>query len=269
MNYKLRILVISLLLPLIGFGAVTTVTQATAGSYNFVPPFFCNVVTVKLWGGGGSGGGIVVNNTQARGGGAAGGSYAQSDVTVTPGTTYPYVVAAVRAGGTGDGTKGYSSTFNTSTVIAEGGALGQGYANGYQPGLGTTAGCTGTIKYKGGDGIVGGTGTTGGAGGGGAGTTNNGGTGSGNTAGAGTSLSGGNGGAGRSSSGNGNTGSDAGGGGGSGGNIGTGSTSDRTGGQGAQGRAEISYTTPGVSKVNNLAIASIKSYCGCTAIQTK
>jgi uncharacterized protein (TIGR02145 family) len=218
-------------------GGVTTVTQTypTAGTYTWTAPAGVSSATVKLWGGGGSGG--LSSTTGYGGSGGAGGQFAQKSVSITSGTQYSIVVADSTST---SGITGNDSTFDTSSVVAKGGAGGA--ANRGQKGLGSTTGGVGDVVYKGGDGATGA--TYGAPGGGGAGTTGDGGnaqqTGSGG-GGVGASLYGGDGGSGRATAGNpGYAGSNYGGGGGGGLKTSLGST--KAGGAGAQGYAEIEYS---------------------------
>ena len=246
---KRFLFILFLVFPLIADAATTTVVKSTAGVAAWICPPGVTSAIIRLWGGGGPGGGLTTDNTTCRGAGGAGGQFVTSNITVTPGSSYTYVVAGAVSGNSGTAGNGNTSTFNNPQVIAVGGVAGQSYQGGFQPGLGSTLGGVGDTVYRGGNGVAGGTAGTGGAGGGGAGTTGNGGDGSGNTGGTGTTLSGGNGGAGRTTAGNGNAGATAGGG-GSGG-YSTGSTTDRLGGNGAIGRAEIMYTNPPASALTD------------------
>ncbi len=216
-------------------------TFSASGSW--LTPTGIYTIDVECWGGGGAGGGITTNRTRGRGGGGAGGQYAaRSEISCIPGSYYSIVVGA---GGTGSfisGQAGGDSTFDGNVVIAKGGAGGQSYESGYQPGIGTTSGGAGDIVYAGGSGSVGGTGTTGGAGGGGAGSSGAGGNASGNTAGTGTSTGGGNGGAGLTTSSNGNPGSTYGGAGGAGASTVANKTTDYSGANGAQGQCIVTFT---------------------------
>lgn len=211
---------------------MATETFTTSGSWN--KPAGVTEVTVECWGGGGAGGGCTSNN--AGGGGGAGGQYAIKVCTYTSGaSTISYTVAAQRTGTTGNGSAGFDTEWNSSEVLAKGGAGGT--ANNGAGGTGSTTSGVGDTVYRGGSGAAG-SGSSGG-GGGGAGSTGNGGDASGTTAGTGTSENGGDGGAGRTTSVNGASGSTYGGG-GSGGKKTTGSS--RSGGTGAAGAIRITYT---------------------------
>ncbi len=216
-----------LFLPLQIFAATSSVTQTAAGDYTWLCPPGVTTLQVELRGGGGSGGGSTTN--PGGGGGAAGGQYSiNSSLAVTAGTTYNYTVAAAQTTvGTGNGSDGHDSTFNTNSVVAKGGQHGTSYQGGATHGTGSTTGGVGTVTA----GVSGEDGTTtyGGAGGAGG-------------------NSGGAGGARKSSDGNGNNGT-APGGGGSGGFKNT--TSSRNGGTGAAGKSILTYTTPLVSALTD------------------
>ncbi len=224
--------------PIQTYAASNTFTS----SGSWLTPTGIYTIDVECWGGGGGGGGLTTNRTICRGAGGAGGQYAsKSGITCIPGTSYEISVGLGGTGSTGDGGDGGDSTFDGSSVVAKGGAGGQSYESGYQPGTGTVSGGVGDVIYAGGSGSAGGTGSTGGAGGGGAGSTGSGGNASGNTAGTGTSVGGGNGGAGRTSSGNGNPGNTYGGAGGAGASTVSNRNTDRSGGAGEQGRCIVTY----------------------------
>lgn len=128
-----------------------------------------DTIKIECWGGGGGGGSGNAGggDTKACGGGG-GGEYARVDAFVgVAGTTYAMVVAA----DVGQDNDGNFSSFNSSTVIANGGLAGQtgtGAGTGFG-GAGGTGG-TGDFTFDGGPGGSGDTGT-GGAGGGGSGGT--------------------------------------------------------------------------------------------------
>lgn len=223
------------LFALIGYGQ-TTDAFTTSGTWTC--PAGVTSVSVECWGGGGAGGGSRSTVNSAGGGGGGGGYSANGAVTVVPGNTYNIVVGT---GGIGvsnaAGGDGSASSFNATTVVANGGA-GGGRGNSGAGGNGAGLG-TGTIRYTGGNGAAGVSGTASGGGGGAAGSTGNGGAAAGQTAGIGATLNGGSGGAGRSAE---NAGRDGliYGGGGSGGYGGAGGTA-LAGGNGANGYVTITY----------------------------
>lgn len=132
--------------------------EVFTGDATFTASTGIYAVTVECWGGGGGGGNI--NNSG--GGGGGGGAYVKStNVSVAPGTGYAVDI------GTGGGQEqgGADSTFNVSTVVADGGLAGINGGTG--PG-GTTANSTGNaIKSAGGGGGTGDSGTSDAGGGGG------------------------------------------------------------------------------------------------------
>jgi hypothetical protein len=181
----------------------------TSGSGNWTCPAGVTEVYVECWGGGGGGG--YTNYTSpgyiACAGGGGGGAYAASTISVTPGNSYAY---SVGAGGV-ENQDGGDTTFNSTSVVADGGKKGAyitAYNGGYSSGGagGTTAGSTGTIKYAGGSAAKGyydgtnymGGGGGGGAGSGGAGDSANTGTSTAYVGGTGTAYGGGNGGSAKS-----------------------------------------------------------------------
>lgn len=190
-----------------------TVITYTSGSGNWTCPAGVTEVYVECWGGGGCGGYIyspdIYSYFYASGGGGAG-AYAAGWVSVTPGNSYAYVVGA---GGNGNYlvyTPGGNSTFNSTSIVAAGGARGPYVLSSYNSNVygnggsgGTVAASTGTVRYAGGNGgkaryeyIGGYHWVRSGAGGGAAGSTGAGGNASYETAGTGTSEGGGNGAAG-------------------------------------------------------------------------
>ena len=222
--------------------APVTVTFTANG--NWTAPVGVTSVTVEAWGSGGGGGSAITANNTKGGGGGGGGYSKKINIPVTPGNVYAYTVGPAGAGGTTGGvaaTAGGNTTFNATTVVANGGSPG---GNSTGPGLGGAAGAGGAVGtgdvgsiFRGGNASAGG-GTPGGAGGGGAGTGGAGGDASGNTAGTGTATGGGNGGAGLAAQAAGNPGSVRGGGGGGGYRT----TANRAGGAGALGAVAITYT---------------------------
>jgi hypothetical protein len=181
-------------------------------------------------------------------GGGAGGQYVEAVISVVPEATYTINIGGGGSGGSasnGNGTDGGDTWFNsTGTVIAKGGAHGNGNKGG-SPGAGTTTGGIGNVVVrKGGNGSTG-SGSTGGGGGGGAGTLNPGGNASSTSGGSGGSVGGGNGGSGVS---NGESNGSNYGGGGSGG--GAGFFQSHAGGNGAQGKMELEYTSDPAENFN-------------------
>lgn len=226
------------------FGALSTSAQTTtlSGSGTYTVPAGVTQIIVECWGGGGAGG--FASGNPACGGGGAGGAYVKSTLNVTPGATFSYSVAGVKASsatGTSSSNDGNPSWFGSSLVYAAGGAGGglatTNSSNG-SGGVGTATGSIGDIVYAGGNGAAGNftSGTPGGAGGGGAGSNGNGGNASGGTAGTGAGLSGGNGAGGVANSTAGANGSSFGGG-GSGGKANN--NTDRAGGSGAAGTIRV------------------------------
>lgn len=212
----------------------------TTGSGNWIVPPHTGTIRVQAWGGGGKGS---TRTTNGGGGGGGGGAYAESDLTLTRGDSLPYAVGA----GSTTTSPGGDSTFNTTSVIAKGGAsLANDTTGGAAGGL--ASGSTGATKYDGGTGGNGGAaGTAGGGGGESGGPTgagNTGGNASGTTGGAGGTgrADAGDGGAGRGGTqGNGTNGTAPGGGGGGGYRT---SSGTRTGGNGASGQLIITWTSP-------------------------
>lgn len=208
----------------------TVETFSSAASSTWVCPEGVTEVQVEVWGGGGGGGGR--DNAEGYwGGGGGGGAYSMAVVSVTPGTSYSYVVGAGGAGGAQDahGSHGSDSWFgSTSTVLAKAGQRGLVGLNGNGTG-GSSAGSVGTVKYGGGAGAN--NGNVGSSGGG-----SSAGTGS-----AGASVFGATGGTAPTGGGNGGNGGSVGSspGGGGGGNTGSG-----TGFAGAAGQLRLTYTEP-------------------------
>lgn len=188
-----------------GGGTSSVTYSGTPGTFTWTAPAGVTKVSVVAVGGGGAGG-------QNGGGGGGGGALAYvNNFTVTPGNTYSVVTGA---GGTltgGVGNAGGASSFNTSTVIANGGGGGGTYGS-------PTGGAGGTVGA--------GTGFAGGAGGAGQGTN----VGGGGGGAGGYTAAGGAGGTGNTSSATAGSASTGGGGGGGGG-----ANSVATGGDGGPG----------------------------------
>lgn len=172
--------------PEIQVAQATTETFTTAGTFTngWTAPAGVFSVTAETWGGGGgSGGGTSTSLPGGSGGG--GGAYASKVISVTPASSYTYVVGA--AGLKDGGTAGGDSSF-TGNASAQSLACGgtSGAANGGTAGAGGTTACSdGTTEFAGGAGAAG-AGTSGGGGGESAGTTATGGSASGTTGGTGT-----------------------------------------------------------------------------------
>lgn len=146
-----------------------TVVYNTAGSGTFTVPTGVTSLVVKAWGAGGGGGNGGAST--GIGGGGGGGGFAQSTLTVTPGTSLTYNVGSgglsnstARYAGNGGG---FTALLNGATYLIQAGGGGggggtTGTANGGQGGAGGgTSGTAGTA----------GSGTATVGGGGGAGTT--------------------------------------------------------------------------------------------------
>lgn len=119
-------------------------------------------IRARVWGGGGGGGGSTGASGGAGGGG--GGAYAESVLSVTPGTTYTVTVGSGGSGGSGrqNGTAGGQSSF--STLVRAGGGSG-GQWDG-PDGISASGGTgSGQITISGGGGGIGGTNEQDGSGG--------------------------------------------------------------------------------------------------------
>lgn len=135
--------------------AFTEELITTPGSGNWTKPTGVTQVIVECWGGGGAGGGTTVNDWG--GGGGAGGQYARKLIIYpTASQSIPYAVAASVAGGTGDGSTGNDTTWDTSVVVAKGGQGGiQGQIGSSNGGTGSINGGVGDVVYGGGNGGIG------------------------------------------------------------------------------------------------------------------
>lgn len=200
---KNRYLIALLVLLLPGIALATTDTFTATGSW--VAPAGVTSVTAEVWAAGGGGGHGSSGGAEA--GGAGGGAYSLKTFSVTPGSSYSYVVGTGGAGGVvfgADGQNGGDSwvcnaTINCATIGgsavqagSKGGVGVTGSGGGAQIG-GSAASGFGDTKFSGGTGANG-SGGAGGGGGGGAGSTGNGGNAVTTTGGTGTSIGGGNGG---------------------------------------------------------------------------
>lgn len=234
-----------------------TITEllTTTGAATWVKPAGITSLTVECYGAGGAGGGGISN--PAGGSGGAGGQYARKIVTYDGAQfSISYTVGAAGVASQGDGLAGGNTTWNTSDVIAVGGAGGTANAGLNQQvpgGVGSTVGGVGDVVYAGGNGSIGESlgpeinASYGGSGGGAAGSNGNGttglisGPGSGGAGGGGFA---GNGGDGVSTNGapvNGNPGNIYGGGGSGGATF---QAQNCSGGAGAQGLIRVSYSIP-------------------------
>ena len=154
------------------WGQAQSSSYTTAGTQNWLCPAGVTSITVKCWGAGGGGGrGYTTNG--AAGGGGGGGAYAQSTISVTPGTIYQLVVGTGGTSSTtGSGGAGGVSSFGSTLVVAAGGSGGTGVTTntgGAGGAGGTVAASTGTVRFAGGAGAAGVSGTVAASGGGGGG----------------------------------------------------------------------------------------------------
>ena len=143
--------------------ADTVVFITTPGASSWTVPVGVTSVKVEAIGGGGGGG-------SSWGSGGGGGAYAlASNISVTPGSSISVSVGTGGIGGTawGNGTAGGDTTFNTSTVVAKGGAMGLGASTATTAGGSAAASTPSTGAFSGGGG--GGASSYWGAGGGGGG----------------------------------------------------------------------------------------------------
>jgi hypothetical protein len=148
----------------------TYVAYTAAGNDTWTCPPGVTSIVVKTWGAGGGGGGAFRTGTAtaatgANSSGGGGGAYAQSTLTVVPGTVYKLTVGAGGAGGANTGANGAVGTntfFGNSgagnqagaTVVAAGGSGGigrnsAGQSNGSTGG--SIASSIGTIRFAGGN----------------------------------------------------------------------------------------------------------------------
>ncbi len=143
-----------------GLNAIQTFTS----SGSWTAPAGVTKADVKVWGAGGGGGSA--GNCSGAGAGGGGGGFAESIVTVVPGTAYTITIGAGGTAGTSgnnNATAGGNSSFST-LVTANGGALGPNDCNAT---IAFTAGgsASGDISITGGEGGVGGGFSDGGSGG--------------------------------------------------------------------------------------------------------
>lgn len=97
----------------------------TTGAGTWTKPLGVTQVVVECWGGGGAGGGATPNN--GAGGGGASGMYVRKYLQYSsPSQNISYNVGTGGTAGTGNGTDGGDTTWNTSDVISKGGGGGTG-----------------------------------------------------------------------------------------------------------------------------------------------
>ena len=216
-------------------GVASSTTYSTAATHTVILPGGTASTSVALRGGGGAGDGTNAGSAGGYGGGG-GGAYSQSYLAATT-SSHTLVIGAAAVGNqtTSKSPDGATTTWDGSTIVADG---GKGAGDGVARGLGGLASLsTGITKFNGGDGSVGlGAGANTGAGGEGAGSAADGGDAALTVAGTGTD--GGDGGAGRlaASEGDGNAGTAPG---GAGGGANISDNTDHKGGDGALGNAVI------------------------------
>lgn len=139
-------------------------TSNTTGTFSV--PAGITRLFVECWGAGGGGAGRPSSpNGGAAGGG--GGAYACDYVTVTPSTVYNYTIGAAGSGGVGQakGGNGGNTFFNAGAEVKAQGGFGGTTANTVTTLGGQISGCTGAIKFAGGNSSAR-TSTNGGCGGG-------------------------------------------------------------------------------------------------------
>lgn len=251
---KKILIVIALIATSLGFGQTSPITYTTpTTSGTFSVPAGVTEINVQTWGSGGAGSSLSIN----RGGGGGGaGAYAQSLLTVVPGTTYNITV------GTGgvSGTNGTDSSFGASLVVAKGGLSASSNNNNGALGGAASPSSIGDVTTAGGNGANGINGSYGGGGGASPGTLLPG-VDATNATGAVANAGGGNGANGRSGS-QGNGSSATGNGGGGGGAYRT-SSGSRTAGNGANGQVTISWVCPIFGLTSPTTVSQIT--CGSSA----
>jgi len=237
------------------------VVQLLSTNGTFTVPTGVTSLKVECWGGGGGGG--WTNNSGQSSGGGGGGAYAKSNLIVSPGQTFAYVVGIGGNGGNASSVvKDGGDTYfgSPSTVMAKGGL---GVANNSTPGAsgGQASASVGNVITRnggnGGNGTGSGSCHASGGGGGGAGSDASGGNGANGAVGSGLCLNGGTGGVGGTGGsqlgGNGGTGASAGGNGGSGNAYSAGGGGAKTawllgssqnGGFGSGGIIRVTYCIP-------------------------
>ena len=108
-----------------------TWVRSTNGTYTFTVPSDVNSIEVQAWGAGGGGGGSTSYDA-GTGDGGGGGGYSMRIINVTPLSTHTVVVGQGGVGATGvasgimySGLNGGSTTFDSTSVVANGGAGGR------------------------------------------------------------------------------------------------------------------------------------------------
>ena len=107
-------------------------TKTFTASGTYVVPAGITSVIVECWGAGGGGGSSnTMSKSRGRGGGGGGGAYSSTTIVVTPGNSYNIVVGTGGTGGVaGNGSAGGASTFDATSVVANGGKPGNKGSNG-------------------------------------------------------------------------------------------------------------------------------------------
>ena len=128
----------------------SSTTYSTAGTFTVGIPAGTASTSVGLWGGGGAGGGCPAT-ANTGGAGGAGGQFASSTLAALTGT-HTLVVAATKAGGSNQsGGVGNDSSWDTTSVVAKGGAGGGvGTGGSVASSTGSSTGCIGTVCFAGG-----------------------------------------------------------------------------------------------------------------------
>ncbi len=141
----------------------TVTATTTAKTSTYIVSSGTSYTVVEAWGAGGGGRG---SSSAAGGGGGGGGAYARSTTTLSVGSSHTIVTPA--GGVSNSGAAAGDATFDTTTVVADGGISVGASATGAAGG--TVANSTGQVEFAGGTGgTANGANDTGGGGGGAAG----------------------------------------------------------------------------------------------------